>query len=67
MCSHPRRQFYRVVIADGRTQVTERCLDCGANPRAAAWVPRSEVPVPIDRLPLLSEGPRRPPQPGLFD
>ncbi len=43
-CTHPTRQFYRV---------------CGQNSRPGQpWVPRAEVPVPIDTLPLLSETPK---------
>jgi hypothetical protein len=73
-CPHLRRQFYRVVARNGREQVTEKCLDCGGNPRGAGvWVPRSEVPVDPDTLPLLADyrqaaaAPGRPVQRGLFE
>jgi hypothetical protein len=73
-CPHLRRQFYRVVARDGREQVTEKCLDCGGNPRGTGmWVPRSEVPVDPATLPLLADhrqaaaAPGRPVQRGLFE
>jgi hypothetical protein len=55
-CPHLRRQLYRVLARDGREQVTERCLDCGGNPRGAGvWVARAEVPVDPASLPLLAD------------
>jgi hypothetical protein len=71
-CPHLRRQLYRVITRDGREPVTERCLDCGGNPRGASvWVARSEVPVDPATLPLLSDhrqtAPGRPAQRGLFE
>jgi hypothetical protein len=73
-CHHLRRQFYRIITRDGREPVTERCLDCGGNPRGAGvWVARSEVPVDPATLPLLADyrqaaaAPGRPVQRGLFE
>jgi hypothetical protein len=73
-CPHLRRQFYRVITRGGREQVTERCLDCGGNPRGAGvWVARAEVPVDPASLPLLADyrqtaaSPGRPVQRGLFE
>ncbi len=55
-CSHLRKALYRVIIRDGRTQIAERCLDCGMNPRGPGiWVPRAEVRQPIEDLPLLAD------------
>jgi hypothetical protein len=55
-CRHERSQFVRVVIADGRTQIMERCLDCGANARGLGrWVPRAELALPLEALPLLTD------------
>jgi hypothetical protein len=71
-CPHLRRQLYRVVARDGREQVTERCLDCGGNPRGAGvWVARAEVSVDPATLPLLADhrqtAPECPAQRDLFE
>jgi hypothetical protein len=73
-CPHLRRQLYRVITLDGREPITERCLDCGGNPRGAGvWVARSEVPVDPGSLPLLADyrqaagTPGGPVQRGLFE
>jgi hypothetical protein len=58
-CPHPHRQFGRVIFTDGTTHVVERCCDCGSNPRSFPFVPHSEVRVPLDSLPVLSDN--RPP------
>jgi hypothetical protein len=56
-CEHARRGYFRVVIADGRTQATERCLTCWRNPRPQAWVARRELPCRVEELPLLPPPP----------
>jgi hypothetical protein len=64
-CPHMRKQFGRVLCADGRTQVLESCLDCGANARGpGVWVPRSELRTPPEDLPLVADYRRRPAPPG---
>lgn len=65
-CRHLRKQLFRVIIGDGRTQVCERCLDCHENPRQQAWVPRGEAKCPVDELPLLKDMRPKEAQPSLF-
>ena len=64
MCEHRRRDYFRVIISDGRTQYAERCLDCGANPNPGRpWVSLALVARAVarpDDLPVL-EDMRRPP------
>lgn len=55
-CRHERREFARVIGADGRTQVMERCLDCGDNARGPGkWVAASQVPVDPATLPVARD------------
>jgi hypothetical protein len=43
-CLHTRRCLYKVIIGDGREQLTERCGDCGVNPNPGRpWLPRSAL------------------------
>lgn len=55
-CRHPRREFARVIMRDGRSQVMERCTDCGVNVRGSGkWVPKSQVPVAVETLPVVKD------------
>lgn len=55
-CEHKDRELARVIMRDGRSQVLERCKECGANVRGSGkWVPRSEVPVNLETLPVAKD------------
>lgn len=62
---HRRKQLYRAIAGDGRTQIRETSLDCGANPRGPGiWVGRAELTVPLEDLPLLADHRKSPPRAG---
>lgn len=67
-CNHAHKAMARIICSDGREQILEQCLDCGANVRGpGVWVARAEVRDP-DSLPVLRDYRRKAvPQRGLFD
>lgn len=59
-CRHERTHLARLIMADGRSQAVRVCDDCGgyADPRRP-YLSKSEVPVPVEELPVWRDN-RRP-------